>query len=292
MSLRRRITADKRASPRRRILKGGVIAFSGRHATLNCVVRDISETGAKIQVDQASKVPDTFELLIELDGLDVPCKVAWRGPNEIGVAFTAMPKLVAPVRAQVVSDGSGVLTKPTLRRSRPQATPAPANTNVAMPPPSPEATAEPRPAPAALIPLLIVEDDPDDRMLIEAAFKESGFQHPIAFAEHGEEMLAHMRAEPPFEGRDLPGLILLDLNMPKMDGRTALMHLKTDPALKRTPVIVLTTSNAEEDIQRTYDLGVSAFIQKPNSFDGLMDLVDVLDNHWMRFVALPTLASR
>lgn len=119
------------------------------------------------------------------------------------------------------------------------------------------------------------------------AFAESKFSHPIAFVEDGVELLRYVRGEEPYQGRRYPGLILLDLNMPKMDGRTALMHLNTDSAFKRIPVIVLTTSNAEDDIHRTYELGVTAYVSKPGSHEGLLELVRALNDFWARFVSLP-----
>jgi CheY-like chemotaxis protein len=140
------------------------------------------------------------------------------------------------------------------------------------------------------ISILIADDDADDRMLIEDAFRESRLSNPLHFAENGEELLHFLRGQGKFEGRDvshLPKLILLDLNMPKMDGRTALKHLKADPALRRIPVVVLTTSKAEEDILRTYDLGVSSFITKPVTFQGLVDVVRALNNYWIEIVELP-----
>lgn len=140
------------------------------------------------------------------------------------------------------------------------------------------------------IQILIADDDADDRMLIEDAFEESRLSNPLAFVEDGEQLLAYLRREPPFEdlaGQQLPGLIILDLNMPKMDGRTALSHLKADPHLQRIPVIVLTTSQAEEDILKTYGLGVSSFISKPVTFDGLVEVVKVIGQYWIQIVALP-----
>ena len=103
-------------------------------------------------------------------------------------------------------------------------------------------------------------------------------------------MLHYLRCQGKFEGRTgpAPRLILLDLNMPKMDGRTALKHLKADPELRRIPVVVLTTSKAEEDILRTYDLGVSSFITKPVTFQGLVDVVRALNSYWIEIVELPT----
>lgn len=303
------------------MLKGGVIAFSGRHATIPCVLRDMSDGGARLQVAQGSAVPDTFELLIELDGLEVPCQVAWRKPNEIGVIFLEAPTRGGRKRVQVVGQ-TGPIARSTLRRggiaapvpsAPPSLTPVPIKLPRPTIDPAPllvqptiETIATPvwtvsdsaplkaivAPPPRALaserqIPIVIAEDDPDDRMLMEDAFAESEFSHPIAFVSDGEELLRYVRGEPPFADRLQPGLILLDLNMPRMDGRTALMHLKTDPTFKRIPVIVLTTSNAEDDIQRTYELGVTAYISKPGTHRGLLDLVSALNNFWTRFVCLP-----
>ncbi|MGI9480051.1 MAG: response regulator [Hyphomicrobiaceae bacterium] len=141
------------------------------------------------------------------------------------------------------------------------------------------------------IPLLIADDDADDRFLIADALKESNFEHPVNFVEDGVELLKYLRQEAPFDACTVPGLILLDLNMPRMDGHTALQNIKTDPDLKRIPVIVFTTSNAEADIERTYELGVSAFITKPNTFDETIELIQSLNDHWMRFVALPTVRA-
>lgn len=140
------------------------------------------------------------------------------------------------------------------------------------------------------IEILIADDDSDDRMLIEDAFEESRLSNPLAFVEDGEQLLAYLRREGPYaehKNKPLPGLIVLDLNMPKMDGRTALAHLKKDPALCRIPVIVLTTSQAEEDILKTYGLGVSSFISKPVTFDGLVEVVKAIGKYWIQIVALP-----
>ena len=139
------------------------------------------------------------------------------------------------------------------------------------------------------ISILIADDDADDRMLIEDAFRESRLSNPLAFVENGEELLHYLRCEGKFSKRSgpAPRLILLDLNMPKMDGRTALKHLQADPELRRIPVVVLTTSKAEEDILRTYDLGVSSFITKPVTFQGLVDVVRALNSYWIEIVELP-----
>lgn len=140
--------------------------------------------------------------------------------------------------------------------------------------------------------IIIADDDVDDRMLIEDAFVESRLANPLVFVENGEELLHCLRNEGAFResglGRRKPGLILLDLNMPRMDGRTALAHIKADPELRRIPVVVLTTSKAEEDVLRTYDLGVNSFITKPVSFEALVDVVRTLNHYWIEIVQLPS----
>ena len=142
--------------------------------------------------------------------------------------------------------------------------------------------------------MVIADDDVDDRMLIEDAFSECCLRNKREYVEDGEELLHYLRAQGRWSHRDasiLPGLILLDLNMPRMDGRTALSHLKADPKLRRIPVVVLTTSKAEEDILRTYDLGVNSFISKPVSFDGLLQVVRALNDYWIEVVQLPDQVS-
>jgi two-component system response regulator len=140
------------------------------------------------------------------------------------------------------------------------------------------------------ISILIADDDPDDRMMIEEAFTENRIANKIDFVEDGEQLMAYLKREGPYtELKDspYPGIVLLDLNMPKKDGREAFREMKDDPALCRIPVIVLTTSIAEEDIVRTYGLGVSSFITKPVSFEGLVDAVRVICRYWIQIVALP-----
>ena len=138
--------------------------------------------------------------------------------------------------------------------------------------------------------ILVADDDADDRMLIGDAFEEASLKNPIDFVEDGIELLEYLK----HEGRyaDLaddvrPGIILLDLNMPRMDGRTALGEIRKDPKLRNIPIIVLTTSKSEEDILRTYDLGVNSFITKPVTFDGLVQVVQVLNQYWVEIVAVP-----
>lgn len=143
---------------------------------------------------------------------------------------------------------------------------------------------------SASITLLIAEDDPEDQMLTRDALDESRLANELRFVPDGEELLRYLRQEGPYAAPGAaprPGLILLDLNMPKKDGREALRELKADPELRHIPVVVLTTSKAEEDIFRTYDLGVSSFITKPVSFQGLIDVMRALGRYWFDVVELP-----
>ncbi len=139
------------------------------------------------------------------------------------------------------------------------------------------------------ISILLADDDPDDRMMAEEALEESRISNDLAMVEDGEELLAYLRCEGRYADRpnQLPGLILLDLNMPRMDGREALEQIKKDPTLRRIPVVVLTTSKAEQDIFQTYDLGVNSFITKPVTFEGLVQIMSDLGRYWLEIVELP-----
>lgn len=139
------------------------------------------------------------------------------------------------------------------------------------------------------ITILYAEDDEEDRELVLEAMKESRLGNAIVTVGDGEELLEYLQSRGRHAGRgdDLPGLILLDLNMPRLDGREALREIKADARLRRIPIVVLTTSRAEEDILRTYDLGVSSFIVKPVTFAGLVDTVRTLDKYWFEIVELP-----
>ena len=140
------------------------------------------------------------------------------------------------------------------------------------------------------ISILIAEDDPDDRLLAKDALVESRLANDVRFVENGEELLDYLRQQGAFanpETSPRPGIILLDLNMPKKDGREALREIKADPNLRQIPIVVLTTSKAEEDIFRSYDLGVSSFITKPVTFEGLVEIMRVLGQYWFEIVELP-----
>lgn len=139
------------------------------------------------------------------------------------------------------------------------------------------------------ITILYAEDDEEDRALVLEAMKDSRLGNDIVTVGDGEELLEYLQRMGRYAGRapGQPGLILLDLNMPRLDGREALREIKRDADLRRIPIIVLTTSRAEEDILRTYDLGVSSFIVKPVTFDSLVDTVRTLDKYWLEIVELP-----
>ena len=141
-----------------------------------------------------------------------------------------------------------------------------------------------------LVTILMADDDMDDREFARTAMQESRLMNELRFVEDGEELLDYLlrrgRYTDPKES-PRPGLILLDLNMPRKDGREALREIKSDPTLRQIPVVVLTTSKAEEDILRSYDLGANCFISKPVTFDGLVEVVKVLDKHWFQIVELP-----
>ncbi len=140
------------------------------------------------------------------------------------------------------------------------------------------------------ITILVADDDADDRLLIREAFEENKIENDVNFVEDGEQLLAYLRREGEYgklEGRPYPGLVLLDLNMPKKDGREALAEIKADPQLVQIPVVVLSTSKAEDDIEHAYGHGVSSFITKPVTFDQLVQLTRILTAYWFDVVELP-----
>ena len=141
-----------------------------------------------------------------------------------------------------------------------------------------------------MISILLADDDPDDRQLTQDAFSENRLVNSLDCVEDGEELMDYLHRRGKYShlsGAALPGLILLDLNMPRKDGREALKEIKADPELRRIPIVVLTTSKAEEDIVRTYDLGVNSYVTKPVTFKSLVELVKVLGRYWFEVVELP-----
>ena len=138
--------------------------------------------------------------------------------------------------------------------------------------------------------ILMADDDADDRLLAKDALNECKITNALHFVENGEELLDYLRQEGKYASlanTPRPGLILLDLNMPRKDGREALQEIKADPKLRSIPVVVLTTSKAETDISRIYELGANSFITKPVSFDALIKVMGDLVHYWFELVELP-----
>ena len=140
------------------------------------------------------------------------------------------------------------------------------------------------------VPILIADDDQDDCDMIRDALKESRLLNDLFFVKDGEDLLDFLNHKVKYSNATAyptPGLILLDLNMPRMDGIEALKLIKSNEKLKLIPVVVLTTSEAEEDIYRTYDLGVNSFVTKPVTFDALVSVLGELGRYWFEIVELP-----
>jgi CheY-like chemotaxis protein len=138
-------------------------------------------------------------------------------------------------------------------------------------------------------PILIAEDDEDDYLLTIEALKEAGIDKQVKWVKDGEELMSYL--EPEGTRRkpmaELPSLILLDLNMPRKDGREVLEEIKRHNTLRKIPVVVLTTSKAETDINHAYDLGVNSYIQKPVRFNEFVEVIKVLSHYWFQIVKLP-----
>ena len=135
--------------------------------------------------------------------------------------------------------------------------------------------------------ILLVEDNEGDVGLVEEVFEEAKIRNIIHVAEDGEEAMLFLNKETPFDDAPTPDIILLDLNLPQKDGREVLEEIKTDENLKRIPVVVLTTSKAEEDIIKSYDLHANSYITKPVDFDQFIRVVRSIENFWLEVVRLP-----
>lgn len=136
--------------------------------------------------------------------------------------------------------------------------------------------------------ILMADDDTDDQLLARDALAEGNVRNEIRFVQDGVELLQYLRGEGKFKDNNpWPGLILLDLNMPRMDGREALSEIKKDEKLRRIPVVILTTSKAEEDMLKGYELGAASYFTKPVTFDGLVNLMSTLGKYWIEFVEIP-----
>jgi CheY-like chemotaxis protein len=138
------------------------------------------------------------------------------------------------------------------------------------------------------LPIIIADDDQEDIDFIKEAFEENCIRNPLVTAYNGEELLNKLQVFKEIPG---PAFILLDLNMPIMNGQEAINAIKSDPELRHIPIVVLTTSKSEEDIFKSYNLGVSAYISKPVTMDGLTQIVKQLKEFWLEIVKLPIKVS-
>ena len=139
------------------------------------------------------------------------------------------------------------------------------------------------------IEILLVEDNPGDVRLTREALNEGHVRNNLTVAKDGAEALAMARREPPYDAAPRPDLMLLDLNLPRLDGRQVLAEMKADPELRRIPVVVLTTSKAEEDVLRSYDLHANSYITKPVDFDQFIKVVQSIEEFWLTIVTLAPL---
>jgi len=142
------------------------------------------------------------------------------------------------------------------------------------------------------IDVLLVEDDPGDVLLTREAFADNKVRNKLHVVHDGEQAMAFLRNEPPYEDAPRPDLVLLDLNLPRMDGREVLEEVKVDPELRSIPVVILTTSEAEEDIVRSYELHANAYVSKPVDFEQFIKVVRQIDNFFVTVVKLPLNAQR
>jgi CheY-like chemotaxis protein len=147
------------------------------------------------------------------------------------------------------------------------------------------------PAGAVPIEVLLVEDDPGDVLMTQEAFEEHKLRNRLNVVNDGVAALAYLRREGAYAGAPRPDLILLDLNLPRVDGREVLSEIKNDPSLCQIPVVVLTTSQAEEDILRSYQLHANAYVAKPVDFDRFITVVRQIDDFFVSVVKLPPRAS-
>ncbi|MEM1050419.1 MAG: PilZ domain-containing protein [Pseudomonadota bacterium] len=336
---------------RRKVIKGGTIAFNRRRLTYPCVVRDISEAGARMRVDTPDSIPETFDLLIELDGFEAECEVLWREGREIGVRFLSEPRISNPKRKQVVvaSDPSRIVSvrlderkrqfNPTPkahdgeRKTEPsqaddvelqQADPvadapvepkrearllrhAEAGPDASEPIVEPEGagagdtesptqdstqaeqseTAPPAPVDHGVRPILIVEQDDAVRHAMRLAFRSLADRVPLDFSDTGADLLERLSNREPFDGLPRPGMIVFDLDADIRQDRPILNQLRSHPAFSTAPVVALTLTDADADLEETYGLGISLYLDKPECDTDFAKLAKTLARFWTSFVATP-----
>ncbi len=140
---------------------------------------------------------------------------------------------------------------------------------------------------AAPVEILLVEDDPGDVLIAREAVESSTVANHLNVVSNGEEALQYLRREAPFADASRPSLILLDLNLPRLDGREVLARVKADPELRRIPIVVLTTSSSQDDVARSYDLHANAYVTKPVDFDDFSSVVRRIDDFFVAVATLP-----
>ncbi len=141
--------------------------------------------------------------------------------------------------------------------------------------------------PSMRVEILLVEDDPGDVLMTREALEESKLLHNLSVLDNGEDAVRYLRRESPFEDVARPDLVLLDLNLPRMDGREVLSVIKNDPSLRQIPCVILTTSDADEDVMRSYDLHANAYVTKPVDFGAFTSVVRKIDDVFFTIVRLP-----
>lgn len=143
---------------------------------------------------------------------------------------------------------------------------------------------------AGVVTILCAEDDPDDRMLLADALESIGLPYQLHFTEDGEQLMSYLRREGDYvDSREFPSpdLLLLDLNMPRMDGREALVLIRADPSLRELPVVVMSTADSDEDVRNAYGLGASSFVTKPVTFERLVKVMQDIRHYWTDVATLP-----
>lgn len=142
--------------------------------------------------------------------------------------------------------------------------------------------------PGGQVEILLIEDNPGDVRLTLDALRETNVRHRVSVVRDGEEAMFFLRRRAGYAGVPRPGLILLDMNLPRKHGREVLSEIKSDPDLRRIPVVILTSSKAEEDVVRAYDLHANCYITKPVDWNGLVEALGAIDSYWLRLVKLPS----
>lgn len=229
----------------------GQIHFGGSHFRLPCIVKALSEDATRLHVFGAHRLPDRFWLSVEMMELEAECEIVSRAEKTVTVRFC---------RTATHSD-AGRATREV-----------------------PEAAATTQAAPPRL---WVVEDDPDDCALLSDAFRQQKLLCDLKFFSDRAQFLDFLRSSDQLIELSSPALTLLDLNMPRMDGLTTLSVLRSDMRFRHLPVVVFTTSNSEHDIQKTYTLGVTAYITKPSRQDDLNQIVDFITSYWTAGVRFP-----